>query len=63
MPSPPRAADAVVHQGMLESSNVQPILQVTDLIRISRTYESISQLVGNNADLSSRSIQRLGAVQ
>jgi flagellar basal-body rod protein FlgF len=60
---PTPAADAVVHQGMLEASNVQPILQVTDLIRISRAYEAISQLVGNNADLSNRSIQRLGSVQ
>jgi len=62
--TPPTAApDAVVHQGMLESSNVQPILQVTDLIRISRAYEAVTQMVGNNADLSERAIQRLGATQ
>ena len=60
---PTPAASAVIHGGMLEGSNVQPILQVTDLIRISRAYEAMTQLVGNNSDLSDRAIQRLGAVQ
>ena len=60
-PSP--ASASVVHQGMLESSNVQPILQVTDLIRISRAYESVSQLMSDSADLSKTAIQRLGSVQ
>jgi len=54
---------SVIHQGMLESSNVQPILQVTDLIRISRAYDQLSTMMNNTADLSSRSIQRLGSVQ
>jgi flagellar basal-body rod protein FlgF len=60
---PAPAPDVVIHQGMLEGSNVQPILQVTDLIRISRAYEAVTQMVGNNADLSERAIQRLGATQ
>jgi flagellar basal-body rod protein FlgF len=60
---PTPAPDTVINQGMLEGSNVQPIIQVTDLIRISRAYEAITQMVGNNSDLSNRSVQRLGAVQ
>ena len=61
--APTPSAKSVIHQGMLESSNVQPVLQVTDLIRISRAYDQLSNMMNNEADLSSRSIQRLGSVQ
>lgn len=60
-PSP--STKSMIHQGMLEASNVQPVLQVTDLIRISRAYDQLSSVMNNTADLSSRSIQRLGSVQ
>ena len=53
----------VLRQGMLEASNVQPILQVTDLIRISRAYDMISQMMNSTASLSSTAVQRLGTVQ
>jgi flagellar basal-body rod protein FlgF len=57
------APDARIHQGMLEASNVQPIVQITELIRITRAYESVANLVSTTSDLSAQSIQRLGAVQ
>jgi flagellar basal-body rod protein FlgF len=53
----------VLRQGMLEASNVQPIIQVTDLIRISRAYDMISQMMNSTASLSSTAVQRLGTVQ
>jgi flagellar basal-body rod protein FlgF len=61
--TPQIAPDAYVHQGMLEASNVQPIMQITDLIRITRAYDSISNLISTTSDLSNQSVQRLGAVQ
>jgi flagellar basal-body rod protein FlgF len=61
--APQPATDAAIHQGMLEASNVQPIVQITDLIRITRAYESISNLISTTSDLSNQSIQRLGSVQ
>ena len=61
--TPQPATDARIHQGMLEASNVQPIVQITDLIRIQRTYEAVANLVSSTNDLSLQSIQRLGAVQ
>lgn len=61
--SPLPAPDASIHQGMLETSNVQPIVQITELIRITRAYENISNLISSTSDLSSQSIQRLGSVQ
>jgi flagellar basal-body rod protein FlgF len=61
--TPQQAPDARVRQGMLEASNVQPIVQITDLIRITRAYDSIANLISSTSDLSTQSIQRLGAVQ
>jgi flagellar basal-body rod protein FlgF len=60
---PQQAPDVRLRQGMLEASNVQPITQITDLIRITRAYESIANLISSTSDLSTQSIQRLGAVQ
>jgi flagellar basal-body rod protein FlgF len=53
----------VLRQGMLESSNVQTITQVTDLIRISRAYDMISNMMNSTASLSETAVQRLGTVQ
>ena len=61
--APQTAPDAYVRQGMLESSNVQAVTQITDLIRITRAYDSIANLIQTTADLSTQSIQRLGSSQ
>jgi flagellar basal-body rod protein FlgF len=58
----PTPSSALVHQGMLESSNVQPITQITRLIEINRAYDAISSMMSSTASLSSSAIQRLGAV-
>lgn len=59
--TPQTATTASVKQGMLESSNVQPVVQITHLIAVNRAYDAISNMMNNTADLSRRSIQRLGA--
>ena len=59
--TPQAATTAAVKQGMLESSNVQPVVQITHLIAVNRAYDAISNMMNNTADLSRRSIQRLGA--
>lgn len=61
--SPQPAPDARIRQGMLEASNVQPIIQITELIRVQRAYESISNMISSTNDLADQSVQRLGAVQ
>jgi len=38
-------ADSSVVQGALEQSNVQPILEMTDMIKIQRAYEQTSNLI------------------
>lgn len=53
-------ADGKVRQGMLEQSNVQPILQITRLIQVSRAYENVSQMMDQTGQLSTNAIDRLG---
>ena len=60
---PQAATEALVHQGMLESSNVRPIEEITRMMEVTRTYESVAQMMASATDLSSRSVERLGRVQ
>lgn len=54
------ATDAQVRQGMLEGSNVNPIVEITNLIEIQRAYESVTRMIENTTDLSRRAVERLG---
>ncbi|MDP1629931.1 MAG: flagellar basal-body rod protein FlgF [Caulobacter sp.] len=59
---PQPSTTAQIRQGMLEGSNVNPILQVTRLIEITRAYESMAKTIESSAELSRRSVERLGRV-
>ena len=54
------ATDAKVRQGMLESSNVNPIVQITKMIEVNRAYEQVTQMMSAQSDLSRSSVSRLG---
>ncbi|HEY3948900.1 flagellar basal-body rod protein FlgF [Phenylobacterium sp.] len=57
----PTAADtAKVRQGMLESSNVNSITQITRMIEVNRAYEQVTQMISAESDLSRTSVSRLG---
>lgn len=60
---PKTVDDAKLRQGMLESSNVQPILQISRMIEVSRAYEQTIKMIDTQGDLSSRAINSLGKVQ
>ena len=59
-PSPD--TEARIRQGMIEGSNVQPIIQITNLIEISRAYERMAKLIDSSNDLNRRTVERLGRV-
>jgi flagellar basal-body rod protein FlgF len=59
--TPQAVTGQVLRQGALEASNVQPIAQVTDLIRVSRAYDMMAQMMNSTASLSQTAVQRLGA--
>lgn len=58
--APIEAADAQIHQGSLEASNVNPLIEITNLVEISRAYESVTRMIENTNDLSRRAVERLG---
>ncbi|MBB3871857.1 MAG: flagellar basal-body rod protein FlgF [Brevundimonas sp.] len=57
---PVEANDVQIHQGSLEASNVNSLTEITNLIEISRAYESITRMIENTNDLSRRAVERLG---
>ena len=57
-----QAPSAIVHQGMLEASNVQSVTQITKLIEVQRAYESMAKMMDNTAELTRSAVERLGKV-
>ncbi len=57
-----QAPSAIVHQGMLESSNVQSVVQITKLIEVQRAYESMAKMMDNTSELTRSAVERLGKV-
>ncbi|WP_075215639.1 flagellar basal-body rod protein FlgF [Mongoliimonas terrestris] len=52
-----------VQQGALERSNVQSVIEMTRLIEVNRSYESISRMISNHDELRQKAIERLGDVR
>lgn len=50
----------VVRAGMLESSNVNVVRGVVDLVKVSRTYESLMRVIQGYHDVESRAARELG---
>ncbi len=51
-----------IQQGMIEKSNVQPVLEMTRMIEIQRMFEMTQNLVKNHHDLQRTTIQQLTRV-
>ena len=60
--TPTLSTEGRIRQGMVENSNVQPIIEITNLIEISRAYERMARLIEQHNDLNRRSVERLGRV-
>lgn len=50
----------LVRNGMLESSNVNVVRGVVDLVKVSRTYESLMRVIQGYHDVESRAARDLG---
>lgn len=61
--APQAAPEALVRQGMLEGSNVKPIVQITRMLEVTRAYESLAKMMDSTSELSRRSVERMGKVQ
>lgn len=60
---PAPAPDVRVRQGMLEGSNVRPIEEITRMMEITRSYERMAKIMDSEAELSRRTVERMGRVQ
>lgn len=61
--APIPAPNAVIAQGMLESSNVQPVVEISRMIEVMRSYEATATLSKSADDMRRQAIQKLGQVQ
>ena len=58
----PRTGDVQVIQDMVEESNVQPIVEMTRMIDVSRGYQTMQTLMNTQQDLLRSAIEKLGKV-
>lgn len=62
-PGQPEAAeDAEFQQGMIEGSNVQPVLAMTELVAISRAYEQTKTMVEGGDETLRGAIRTIGRI-
>jgi flagellar basal-body rod protein FlgF len=53
---------ARIRQGMMEKSNVEPMIEISRMIEIMRAYQASSDLTKSGEDLLKQAIEKLGAV-
>ena len=56
---PTPVIDSTIKQAALEQSNVQPVTEITDMIRIMRGYEQMTNMINNENTRASDAINRL----
>ena len=54
---------ARVVQGMIERSNVQGVVEMTRLIAVSRSYQSVSKMIEKTDELHRKAISELGRIE
>jgi flagellar basal-body rod protein FlgF len=59
---PAPAEGTVVLQGMIEDSNVQPIVEITRMMSVSRAFEAAKDLVEGEGERQRNAIDKLGKV-
>lgn len=55
----PTTATGKVAQGMLEDSNVQPIVEMTNLIQVTRNYQSVQRFLDSEHERQRRAINSI----
>lgn len=60
-PEPP--TNARILQGMIERSNVEPVVEMTQMIEVMRAYQHSSETLSATDDLMRKALQRLGEVK
>jgi flagellar basal-body rod protein FlgF len=58
----PRPAEARIAAGFVEGSNVNAVLELTEMIEISRAYTSVAKMISQSDELRGASIEKLAKV-
>jgi flagellar basal-body rod protein FlgF len=54
--------DSKIHQGMLETSNVEPVVEISHMLDVLRAYQATENLTQSQEDLMRQAIDKLGSV-
>jgi flagellar basal-body rod protein FlgF len=57
---PEPATNARLQTGVIERSNVQPVIEISRMIEVTRRYQSVASLIGRTDETRRTAIQRLG---
>ena len=60
--TPAAAPNVRISQGMIERSNVEPVIEISRMIDVLRAYQASSDLTKSGEDLLKQAIEKLGAV-
>jgi flagellar basal-body rod protein FlgF len=60
--SPSQATGVKIRQGMLETSNVQPIVEISHMIEVMRAYQATATLSQTQEELMRQAVDKLGAM-
>lgn len=60
--APLPAVDVTLRQGVIEGSNVQPVIELTALVELNRAYDSTQQMVQSDNERQRKAIERLARI-
>jgi flagellar basal-body rod protein FlgF len=60
--SPTAVANAQIMQGMLETSNVEPVIEISRMIDVMRAYQATATMAQSQDDLKRQAIDKLGSM-
>ena len=60
--SPTTVANAQIMQGTLETSNVEPVIEISRMIDVMRAYQATATLAQSQDDLKRQAIDKLGSM-
>ena len=55
------ATDATITQGMMESSNVSPVIEISHMVEVMRSYQMTATLSNSQEELIRQAIDKLGS--
>jgi flagellar basal-body rod protein FlgF len=61
--SPQPAASTMIKQGAIESSNVEPVVEMSHMIEVMRAYQAVSNIMQSHDDLKRQAVDKLTSTQ